>query len=80
MKVKSESVSRSALSCLTLCDPMDSNSPGPSVHGIYQARILQWVAIPFSTGSSDPGTERKTPTLQADSLPSELGKHQNLYV
>ena len=69
MKVKSESVSRSALSCLTLCDPMDSNPPGPSVHGIYQARILQWVAIPFSMGSSDPGTECKTPTLQADSLP-----------
>ena len=35
-------------SCLTLCDPMDCNPPGSSVHGILQARILEWVAIPFS--------------------------------
>ena len=38
-------------SCLTLCDPMDSNLPGSSVHGISQARILEWVAIPLSRGS-----------------------------
>ena len=37
--------------CLTLCDPMDCNPPGSSVHGILQARILKWVAIPFSRGS-----------------------------
>ena len=35
-------------SCLTLCDPMDSNPPGSSVHGIFQARILEWVTISFS--------------------------------
>ena len=35
-------------SCLTLCDPMNSSLPGSSVHGILQARILEWVAIPFS--------------------------------
>ena len=40
--------------CLTLCDPMDCNPPGSSVHGILQARILEWVAIPFSRGSSGP--------------------------
>ena len=34
--------------CLTLCDPMDSSPPGSSVHGILQARILEWVAISFS--------------------------------
>ena len=34
-------------SCLTLCDPMDCSPIGPSVHGILQARILEWVAIPF---------------------------------
>ena len=34
--------------CLTLCDPMDCASPGSSVHGILQARILEWVAMPFS--------------------------------
>ena len=39
-------------SCLTLCDPMDYSLPGSSAHGILQARILEWVAIPFSRGSS----------------------------
>ena len=39
-------------SCLTLCDPMDCSPPGSSVHGILQARILVWVAILFSKGSS----------------------------
>ena len=39
-------------SCLTLCNPMDCSLPGSSVHGILQARILEWVAIPFSRGSS----------------------------
>ena len=34
--------------CPTLCDPMDSSPPGPSVHGILQARILEWVAMPSS--------------------------------
>ena len=38
--------------CLTLCDTMDCSPPGSSVHGILQARILEWVAIPFSRGSS----------------------------
>ena len=41
----------------TLCDPMDSDSPGSSVPGILQARVLEWVAIPFSRGSSWPGIE-----------------------
>ena len=41
-----------ALSCLTLCDPMDCSLPGSSAHGILQARILEWVAIPSSRGSS----------------------------
>ena len=40
--------------CPTLCDPMDCSPPGSSVHGILQARILEWVAIPFSRGSSRP--------------------------
>ena len=43
-----------ALSCPTLCHPMDCSLPGSSVHGILQARILQWVAIPFSRRSSRP--------------------------
>ena len=43
-----------AWSCLTLCDPVDCSPPGSSVHGVLQARILEWVAIPFSRGSSQP--------------------------
>ena len=41
-------------SCLTRCDPMDYSPPGSSVHGILQARILEWVAIFSSRGSSQP--------------------------
>ena len=41
-------------SCLTLCDPVDCSPPDSSVHGILQARILEWVAIFFSRGSSQP--------------------------
>ena len=50
------------------CDPM----PGFSVHGILQARILEWVAISFSRGSSHPGINPRPPTLQEDSLSTEL--------
>ena len=44
-------MSEIAQSCLTLCDPLDSSLPGSSIHGILQARILEWVAISFSRGS-----------------------------
>ena len=40
--------------CPTLCDPMDSSLPGSSIHGIFQARVLKWLAISFSRGSSWP--------------------------
>ena len=43
--------------CLTLCDSMDYNLLSFSVHGVLQARILEWVAIPFSRGSSGPKDE-----------------------
>ena len=46
MKVKSES--EVAQSCLTFLDPMDCGLPGSSTHGIFQARVLEWVAIAFS--------------------------------
>ena len=39
-------------SYLTICNPVDCSPPGPSVHEVLQARILEWVAIPFSRGSS----------------------------
>ena len=51
----------------TLCDPKDCRLPGSSVHRILQARVLGWVAMPSSRGSSQP----RSPTLQVDSLTSE---------
>ena len=60
-----------AQSYLTLCDPVDCSPSGSSVHGILQARILQWVAIPFSRGSSRPRDRTWILALQIDSLPSE---------
>ena len=50
----SESESEVTQSCPTLCDPMNCNLPGSSVHGIFQVRVLEWVAISFSRGSSRP--------------------------
>ena len=52
--------------CLTLCDPMDY-----TVHGILQARILEWVAFPFPRGSSQPRHQTQSPAFQVDSLPAE---------
>ena len=58
-----------APSCLTLCDRLDSSLPGSSVHGILQARILEWVAMPSSRGSSNPRFKSMSPALWgADSL------------
>ena len=51
---RKESESEVAQSCLTLCHPVDSSLPGSSAHGIFQARILEWVAISFSRRSSQP--------------------------
>ena len=44
-------------SCPTLCDPVDCSPPGSSVHGILQARALEWVAMPSSRDLPDPGIE-----------------------
>ena len=63
-----------SLSHVQLCNPMDYSLPGSSVHGILQARILEWVAMPSSRGSPQP----RSPVLQADSLLSEPpGKPKN---
>ena len=65
-----------AQSCLTLCDPMDC-----IVHGILQARILEWVAFPSPGDLLNPAIEPRSPTLQADSLPTEpQGKPKNIGV
>ena len=55
-----------AQSCLTLFDPMDCSPPGSSVHGILQARILEWVAMPPHPPGDLPnlGIEPRSPTLQ----------------
>ena len=58
-------------SCPTLWDPMDCSLPSSSVHGIFQARILEWVAIPFSRGSSQLRVRTVISPLWADSLLSE---------
>ena len=69
----SESETEVAQSCLTLCNPVDCGLPGSCIHGILQARILEWVANSFSMGifptrgSNLHGIE--SPTLQADALP-----------
>ena len=54
--------------CLTICNPMDSSLPGSSVHGIFQARILEWVAISFSRGFSQPRDQTLVSRSAADSL------------
>ena len=83
--MKGKSKSEVTQSCPTLSDPMDCSPPGSSIHGIFQARVLEchcllqtrtleWVAFPFSGGSSQP----RSPTLQKDSLPAEPpGKPKN---
>ena len=57
MKVKSENESEVAQSCPTLSNPMDCSLPGSSVHGIFQARVLEWGAIAFS--ETAPGLMQK---------------------
>ena len=63
---------KSLQSCLTLCNTINCSLPSSSVHGILQARTLEWVAMPSSRGSSWPGNQTSspgTPALQVDSLP-----------
>ena len=56
-------------SCPTLCNPMDYSLSGSSVHEILQARVLEWVAISFTRGSSPLEIETGSPALQVDSEP-----------
>ena len=58
-------------SCPTLCDPMDCSLLGSSIHGILQTRILEWVAVPFSRGSSHSRDRTQVPLIAGRFLPSE---------
>ena len=67
--------SRLLQSCPTLCDLMEYNPQGSSIHRIFQARILEWVAMLSSWGPSRPRNQTASlasPALQADSLTTEL--------
>ena len=66
-----KSESEVAQSCSTLCYPVNCSPPGSSVHWIFQAIILEWVAISFSRGSSQPRDWTRSPALRADGLTSE---------
>ena len=68
--IPEEKESELTQSCPTLCNSMDCSLPGSSIHGIFCSRILEWVVISFSRGSSQP-IEPLPSTLQANSLPSE---------
>ena len=54
------------------CDTRDYSPPGSSVHGILQARILEWVEFPSPGDLPNPGIKPGSPAFQADSLPTEL--------
>jgi len=71
------------LSCFILCDSMDCSPPGSSVHGIFQARILEQVAIPSFRGFSQPRIEPSSlasPALQENSLPADSLGSQRWYI
>ena len=53
------SAAKSLQSCSTLCDPIDSSPPGSAIHGIFQARVVEWVAIAFSEHPSNHALIRK---------------------
>ena len=59
-------------SCLTLCNPMDCSPPGSSVRGILQARLLAWVAMPSSRGSSQPRDRTQVSSIAGGILTAEL--------
>ena len=61
-------------SCPTLCDPLHCSPPGSSVHGIFQARIMEWVAVSFSRGSSQPRDRSHVPCIAGRFFAEPPGK------
>ena len=70
---------QSLKSCLTLCNPIDCSLPGSSVYGILQARILEWVAVPSSTGSSQPRDQTWVSFIAGKFFTSEPPGKSNTY-
>ena len=70
----------STLSCLTFCNSVDCSPPGSSILGILQARILEWVAMPFSRGSSQPRDRTRISFIAGYSLLSEPPGKPNLVI
>ena len=74
-------ISEVAQSCPTLCDPVGCSLPGFSIHGIFQARILEWITMSFSRGSSWPRDWTQVSALQADSTVWATREfHWSLYI
>ena len=75
MKVKSES--ELTQSCPTLCNPMDCSLPGSSIHEIFQARVLEWGAIAFSTGNQWDAPKAATPAtgIGEQNRPNSYSQH-----
>ena len=64
--------------CPTLCDPVDCSPPDSSVHGILQTRLLEWVTIPFSRGSSQPRDQTQVFCIAGRFLLSETSEKPNV--
>ena len=62
------SESEVAQACPALCNPMGCSLPGSSVYGIFQARVLEWLAISFSRGSSQPGDQTEVSRIVGQML------------
>ena len=76
MKVKSER--EVAQSCSTRIDPMDCSLPGSSAHGIFQARVLEWVAIAFSNQESAGVTKKMSEQVSQMRNPDALATHSGI--
>ena len=61
------------------CDPMDCSPPGSSVHGIFQARILEWAAIPYFRGSSQPRDQTRISCIAGEFFTSWTTRESNSY-
>ena len=66
------------LQCLTLCDPMDGSPPGSSLHGVLQARILEWVATLSPGDLLDSGIKPESPVLGGMFLTMNIGEQSGV--